>query len=90
MLQSIISVIFIGFVTGALARFALPGPDPMPMWLTIVIGITGTLVGAGIAKGNPGFPLVYARSRSRSRRRASLYSSSSSTPLSWSSSSRRR
>jgi len=30
MLQSIISVIFIGFVTGALARFALPGPDPMP------------------------------------------------------------
>ncbi len=49
MLQSIISVIFIGFVTGALARFALPGPDPMPMWLTIVIGITGTLVGAGIA-----------------------------------------
>jgi uncharacterized membrane protein YeaQ/YmgE (transglycosylase-associated protein family) len=49
MLQSVISVIFIGFVTGALARFALPGPDPMPAWLTVLIGLTGTLVGAGIA-----------------------------------------
>jgi len=49
MLQSIISVIFIGFVTGALARFALPGPDPMPAWLTVVIGLAGTLIGAGIA-----------------------------------------
>ena len=49
MLQSVISVIFIGFVAGALARFALPGPDPMPAWLTIAIGITGTVIGAGIA-----------------------------------------
>jgi uncharacterized membrane protein YeaQ/YmgE (transglycosylase-associated protein family) len=49
MLQSIISVIFIGFVTGALARFALPGPDPMPAWLTVLIGLAGTLIGAGIA-----------------------------------------
>jgi len=49
MLQSVIAVIFIGFVTGALARFALPGPDPMPAWLTVAIGIAGTLIGAGIA-----------------------------------------
>ncbi len=49
MLQSVISVIFIGFVTGALARFALPGPDPMPAWLTVLIGLVGTLIGAGIA-----------------------------------------
>ena len=49
MLQSIISVIFIGFVTGALARFALPGPDPMPAWLTVAIGLVGSAVGGGIA-----------------------------------------
>ena len=49
MLQTVLSVIFIGFVTGALARFALPGPDPMPAWLTIAIGLVGTLIGAGIA-----------------------------------------
>jgi uncharacterized membrane protein YeaQ/YmgE (transglycosylase-associated protein family) len=36
------------FITGALARFALPGPDPMPAWLTIVIGFAGTLIGTGI------------------------------------------
>jgi len=36
------------FVTGALARFALPGPDPMPVWLTIAIGFAGSLIGGGI------------------------------------------
>jgi uncharacterized membrane protein YeaQ/YmgE (transglycosylase-associated protein family) len=36
------------FITGALARFALPGPDPMPAWLTIAIGFVGTMIGTGI------------------------------------------
>ena len=36
------------FVTGALARFALPGPDPMPPWLTIAIGLVGFAAGTGI------------------------------------------
>jgi uncharacterized membrane protein YeaQ/YmgE (transglycosylase-associated protein family) len=48
MLGSVISVIATAFVTGALARFAVPGPDPMPAWLTILIGLVGTLIGAGI------------------------------------------
>lgn len=48
-MQTVLSVLFIGFVTGALARFALPGPDPMPAWLTVAIGLVGTLIGAGIA-----------------------------------------
>ena len=48
MLGSIISVIVTAFFTGALARFAVPGPDPMPAWLTILIGLVGTLIGAGI------------------------------------------
>jgi uncharacterized membrane protein YeaQ/YmgE (transglycosylase-associated protein family) len=48
MLGSVISVIVTAFVTGALARFAVPGPDPMPAWLTVAIGLVGTLVGAGI------------------------------------------
>src|SRR3954447_3569898 len=38
-----------GFVTGALARFAVPGPDPMPAWLTIAIGLVGSAVGGGVA-----------------------------------------
>jgi hypothetical protein len=28
LLGSVISTLFIAFITGALARFALPGPDP--------------------------------------------------------------
>src|SRR5437667_10785129 len=48
MAASVISVIVTAFVTGALARFAVPGPDPMPAWLTILIGLVGTLIGAGI------------------------------------------
>jgi uncharacterized membrane protein YeaQ/YmgE (transglycosylase-associated protein family) len=48
MLGSVLSVIFTAFITGALARFAVPGPDPMPAWLTILIGLVGTLIGAGI------------------------------------------
>ena len=47
-MASVISVIVTAFVTGALARFAVPGPDPMPAWLTVLIGLAGTLVGAGI------------------------------------------
>jgi uncharacterized membrane protein YeaQ/YmgE (transglycosylase-associated protein family) len=47
-MSGVISVIVTAFVTGALARFAVPGPDPMPAWLTILIGLAGTLAGAGI------------------------------------------
>jgi uncharacterized membrane protein YeaQ/YmgE (transglycosylase-associated protein family) len=56
-MSSVISVIVTAFITGALARFAVPGPDPMPAWLTILIGLIGTLIGAGIvlavAGGDP-------------------------------------
>jgi uncharacterized membrane protein YeaQ/YmgE (transglycosylase-associated protein family) len=49
MLGAIIQILVSGFVIGALARFAVPGPDPMPIWLTIVIGIVGSFIGGGIA-----------------------------------------
>jgi uncharacterized membrane protein YeaQ/YmgE (transglycosylase-associated protein family) len=48
MVGAIISTLFIAFITGALARFALPGPDPMPPWLTIAIGLVGFSVGVSI------------------------------------------
>jgi uncharacterized membrane protein YeaQ/YmgE (transglycosylase-associated protein family) len=48
MLGAVIGAVFIAFVTGALARFALPGPDPMPPWLTIAIGLGGSAIGYGI------------------------------------------
>jgi uncharacterized membrane protein YeaQ/YmgE (transglycosylase-associated protein family) len=46
----VLAIIISGFVTGALARLAIPGPDPMPIWLTIAIGLTGSIVGAVVGK----------------------------------------
>jgi uncharacterized membrane protein YeaQ/YmgE (transglycosylase-associated protein family) len=44
-----VSAVVFGFFVGALARWAVPGPDPMPAWLTIFIGLTGSLIGGGAA-----------------------------------------
>jgi uncharacterized membrane protein YeaQ/YmgE (transglycosylase-associated protein family) len=51
MLSAVIGALFLAFVTGALARFALPGPDPMPPWLTIAIGLAGFGIGTGLVVG---------------------------------------
>lgn len=48
MLGSVVALLVSAFVTGALARFAVPGPDPMPAWLTVAIGLAGSLIGWGI------------------------------------------
>jgi uncharacterized membrane protein YeaQ/YmgE (transglycosylase-associated protein family) len=48
LLGNVIGALFLAFITGALARFALPGPDPMPPWLTVAIGLLGTAVGSAI------------------------------------------
>lgn len=48
-LGTVIGVLLSGFVTGALARLAVPGPDPMPAWLTILVGLSGSFAGFGIA-----------------------------------------
>ncbi len=34
-----------GLIVGALARLALPGPDPMGIGITILIGIAGSFIG---------------------------------------------
>lgn len=49
MLSTVIAVLASGFVTGALARLAVPGPDPMPVWLTVAIGLVGSVIGAVLA-----------------------------------------
>jgi uncharacterized membrane protein YeaQ/YmgE (transglycosylase-associated protein family) len=46
-----------GFVVGGLARLAVPGPDPMPIWMTIALGLAGSILGGAIGKvlfGSPG------------------------------------
>jgi uncharacterized membrane protein YeaQ/YmgE (transglycosylase-associated protein family) len=49
LLGTILSLFVSGFLFGALARWAVPGPDPMPIWLTTGIGLGGALIGGGIA-----------------------------------------
>src|SRR4051795_10598206 len=46
----VFAVILSGLWTGALARLAIPGPDPMPLWLTLAIGLAGSIVGAVVGK----------------------------------------
>jgi uncharacterized membrane protein YeaQ/YmgE (transglycosylase-associated protein family) len=48
-LGTVILILIFGFVTGSLARLAVPGPDPMPVWLTVAIGLAGSAGGGAIA-----------------------------------------
>jgi len=54
MVGAVLGALFTGFIIGALARFALPGPDPMPPWLTILIGLAGSSIGYGVIYGAVG------------------------------------
>jgi uncharacterized membrane protein YeaQ/YmgE (transglycosylase-associated protein family) len=44
-------IMLFGFITGSLARLAVPGPDPMPVWLTMAIGLVGSAAGGALAIG---------------------------------------
>lgn len=44
----IITAIVFGLIIGALARLVLPGKQNIPIWLTILIGIVGALIGTVI------------------------------------------
>jgi uncharacterized membrane protein YeaQ/YmgE (transglycosylase-associated protein family) len=49
-LAFILFILLWGLVIGALARLAIPGPDPMPIWLTIAIGVGGSLIGGIVTR----------------------------------------
>jgi uncharacterized membrane protein YeaQ/YmgE (transglycosylase-associated protein family) len=46
----LILLIVWGFIVGGLARLALPGPDPMPWYATIGLGLGGSLIGGVVAR----------------------------------------
>ena len=45
----IIALVVEALIVGALARLALPGPDPMSIPMTIALGIAGTFLGGIVA-----------------------------------------
>jgi uncharacterized membrane protein YeaQ/YmgE (transglycosylase-associated protein family) len=77
----ILWIILSGLVIGALARLVIPGPNPISIPMTILIGIGGSIVGGIIGRlllGRPGGVIlavlcsalfVWLISRSQSRRR---------------------
>jgi uncharacterized membrane protein YeaQ/YmgE (transglycosylase-associated protein family) len=48
-LGDVVFIVVVGLVIGALGRLAVPGRDPMPIWVTLVIGLIGAFLGGAIA-----------------------------------------
>jgi uncharacterized membrane protein YeaQ/YmgE (transglycosylase-associated protein family) len=46
----IIVLLIGGLIVGALARLAVPGPDPMSIWATIALGLGGSIIGGIVAR----------------------------------------
>jgi uncharacterized membrane protein YeaQ/YmgE (transglycosylase-associated protein family) len=63
-ITGIISAIIVGAIIGLLGRLVLPGKQPIPIWLTIVIGIIAAFIGAfiagalGYSNANSGIPWI--------------------------------
>ena len=45
----IIGTIIVGFIVGLLARFFYPGAVPLGFWLTVGLGIGGSIIGGLIS-----------------------------------------
>jgi uncharacterized membrane protein YeaQ/YmgE (transglycosylase-associated protein family) len=58
MIGRIIGLIVVGLIVGALGRLVHPGRDPLPIWLTIVIGVAAALIAGLIIGGLLGFILA--------------------------------
>jgi uncharacterized membrane protein YeaQ/YmgE (transglycosylase-associated protein family) len=56
----IIGLIISGLIVGALGRLVHPGRDPMPIWMTILIGIAATLIAGLLIGGLLGFIVAVA------------------------------
>ena len=48
-IMGIIGTIIVGFIVGVLARFFYPGAVPLGFWLTVALGIGGSIVGGLIS-----------------------------------------
>ncbi len=43
--------IIVGLVLGLLAKAIIPGKQQIPLWLTVIFGILGSIVGNAVAAG---------------------------------------
>jgi uncharacterized membrane protein YeaQ/YmgE (transglycosylase-associated protein family) len=49
--MGLIAFLILGLIAGAIARFLVPGPDPMGWFGTMILGVVGALVGGFIFGG---------------------------------------
>jgi uncharacterized membrane protein YeaQ/YmgE (transglycosylase-associated protein family) len=61
----IFGFLLVGVIVGPIARLLVPGEDPMPIWLTIVLGAVGAFLGGWllaevITPDNEGVPWIAA------------------------------
>jgi uncharacterized membrane protein YeaQ/YmgE (transglycosylase-associated protein family) len=49
MIFQILGLLFIGLVIGALARLIKPGRQKLSIWMTLVLGVVGALIGGVLA-----------------------------------------
>lgn len=57
MLLFILLLVLSGLIVGALGRLAIPGPNPMTLGMTILVGLGGSLIGGLVGRlilGRPG------------------------------------
>ncbi|MGI8800906.1 MAG: GlsB/YeaQ/YmgE family stress response membrane protein [Solirubrobacteraceae bacterium] len=79
MLSYLVGLLIVGLIVGALARLFVPGPDPMGIGMTILIGVAGSFIAGLLVRAFHGTQgagfilsvvcaagLVYAGKRSRS------------------------
>ena len=45
MITYLIGLVITGLIVGALGRLAIPGPNPMSIGMTILVGVGGSFVG---------------------------------------------
>ena len=45
MLGLLLSLLVIGIIAGYVARLLVMGPDPIGFWRTVLLGVTGSLIG---------------------------------------------
>jgi uncharacterized membrane protein YeaQ/YmgE (transglycosylase-associated protein family) len=50
MLLFILVLALTGLIVGGIARLAVPGPDPMSIWMTMGIGLVGSLGGGLVSR----------------------------------------
>lgn len=47
--MSFLWAIIAGLIIGLLAKLVVPGRQPIPLWLTVILGVVGGLAGNGLA-----------------------------------------